>query len=92
MHVSLLKTSVFSVAILFNSIASADVTTRGHALTSTIWNTNNIHVCWENLNDSTAADRASVQEAVENSWEANSNLNFLVGMNVKETQTVSGLK
>ncbi|MBQ4837222.1 PKD domain-containing protein [Pseudoalteromonas luteoviolacea] len=76
MHVSLLKTSVLSMAILFNSIASADVTTRGHVLTSTIWNTNSIHVCWENLNDSTAADRASVREAVENSWEANSNVNF----------------
>lgn len=45
-------------------------------IASSFWKINPIKVCWENLNESKEEDRLIVRNAIKESWEKNSCLNF----------------
>jgi hypothetical protein len=57
--------------------ARGEVENQGYALNSAIWGGLNIHVCWENFSDSTAENRRWVKDAVERTWEAHSDVDFV---------------
>lgn len=49
---------------------------KGFVLTKGIWANPVIPVCWESTPSDQTTERAWVQEAVENAWDANSNVDF----------------
>lgn len=49
----------------------------GYPLTTSIWDSTTINVCWENLNHTTATQRGWIINAVASSWEANSDVDFV---------------
>jgi hypothetical protein len=64
-------------AILFFQVSSlfgADRAIKGFPLTTKIWNSNEISVCW--LQGGWRVEKGWVRDAVENSWEANSDVRF----------------
>ena len=64
---------ILSVNIL---IGQEGINNYANALTSGIWETKSINVCWENPNSSNSQGRAWTKEAVEKSWQKESALNF----------------
>lgn len=50
---------------------------KGYYLSTSLWQSPQISVCWENLNESSAADRTLVREAIADSWERHSRLSFI---------------
>ncbi|MEE9355283.1 MAG: M57 family metalloprotease [Methylococcaceae bacterium] len=70
----------FTLLILFlpNAYAATgEIENRGYALNAVIWGGLNIHVCWENFSDSTTENRRWVKDAVERTWEAHSDVDFV---------------
>lgn len=63
-------------AILLMSTQTVHAEDRGFALSTVIWDTTSIPVCWENVNDSTAQQRQWIRSAVARTWEANSQVRF----------------
>jgi hypothetical protein len=57
--------------------ADDDTELRGYALTTSIWDTLTIPVCWEDFSDSTSQQRGWVRDAVAESWGANSDVVFV---------------
>lgn len=49
----------------------------GYVLRDARWANPQIPVCWENLDDSTAAQRAIVQQTLQDSWEKHSKVRFI---------------
>lgn len=49
---------------------------RGYALSTTIWDSNDISVCWEDFDASTPNERSWVRNAVADTWEKYSNVRF----------------
>ena len=48
----------------------------GYVISSALWNTKTIPVCWEDFSDSLSAHRNIAKSAVENSWAQHSSLTF----------------
>ncbi|MCP4132286.1 MAG: hypothetical protein GY754_15045, partial [bacterium] len=48
----------------------------GYYLSTALWNTTNLSVCWENLSTANATERGWIRESVESNWAANSRLQF----------------
>lgn len=65
-----------SLSFLSINANSTDATIQGYPLTSAIWSNPRISVCWEDLSDSSSQDRLWVQEAVSETWEAVSGVDF----------------
>lgn len=53
------------------------ITDRAYPLMSAKWPFNQVFVCWENPSQEQFEQRASVREAIRDTWEANSGLRFL---------------
>lgn len=53
-----------------------DITDRAFPLSTSIWDQPNIFVCWESLDAAFADQRKMVQEAITETWQAASALNF----------------
>ncbi|MGR6873753.1 M12 family metallopeptidase [Pseudomonas sp. HK3] len=68
---TILLTSSIAIASSFSNAND-----EGFVLSNSIWNTSNIPVCWESLNNSSSTQRGWVKNAVENSWPANSRVVF----------------
>ncbi|MBN2529461.1 MAG: hypothetical protein JXR76_23945 [Deltaproteobacteria bacterium] len=62
------------LVLTMTQVAHADL--KGYVLSSAIWNSTTIPVCWENLSDSTSAQRTVVRNAIKQTWETYSGLNF----------------
>lgn len=65
---------LISTITLFSGLSIAN--DEGYVLSNSIWNTNNIPVCWESLNTSNDTQRNWIRNAVQNSWSANSRVVF----------------
>ena len=70
--------------LLVSGLASAQslegegqVVNRGFVLSTSIWPTNVIYVCWENMNAISTAERNEVRFAVKQTWEWQSKARFL---------------
>ncbi len=50
---------------------------QGYVLKSTVWQNSKIDVCWENPNYENAYFRSLVKSAIEETWEKESNVNFV---------------
>ncbi len=70
------KVLTFGLYLLSSAAFAGQDINEGYPLTSSIWNANTIPVCWENLDDSTPEQRSWVTNAVRDSWEAVSDLEF----------------
>lgn len=55
---------------------SAEVESRGFVLSTVIWDSLDIPVCWESLSTSTSTHRAQVRYAVQTTWERQSKVRF----------------
>jgi hypothetical protein len=65
---------LFGYSVIFASIVNAKPN-RSFPLDTTIWQNLNIPVCWEDINQN-AFLRGQVKDAVESTWELNSQLDF----------------
>jgi len=52
------------------------VSPKGYVDSASVWQNNNISVCWQNLTAANLRERDWVRLAVENTWEATSRVNF----------------
>lgn len=50
---------------------------RGYALSTVIWDSTTIPVCWESYSQSTATNRSWVRNAITSTWQDNSKLRFI---------------
>lgn len=48
-----------------------------YILESAVWDSSNIHVCWENPSTENRTERELIQTAIENTWEAVSQVDFV---------------
>ena len=67
--------STFFVVLLM-SMQTVHAEDRGFALSTVIWDTTSIPVCWENFSDSTTQQRQWIRSAVARTWEENSQVKF----------------
>lgn len=59
-----------------NSMASSQVVTNGYALSSSLWDTAQIGVCWENPENATTQQLGWIEDVVAATWEAESSVRF----------------
>ena len=66
------------ISILFSFVFTVNVNANneGFVLSSSIWQTRDINVCWESFSTSTAEQREWIKAAVSGSWEKNSRVEF----------------
>lgn len=75
-----LNFSYLSIAMIFLGMFSLNAQAgldRGYVLTTQIWPTLQIPVCWINPTATNQAERLNVQKAVARTWEAASNVRFV---------------
>ena len=70
------KIACLLVSIGFSTL-SYSIEDRGFPLSTTIWQDWNIDVCWEDENDSTSVQRKWIEDAITNSWESVSRVDFI---------------
>ena len=49
---------------------------KGYYLSTALWSSSTVSVCWENPDPSNVTERGWVQDAIENSWDAYSGINI----------------
>ncbi len=54
-----------------------EIENRGYAASSVIWQDLRIHVCWENIHESTLEHKLWVRNAIESTWERHSDVQFI---------------
>jgi hypothetical protein len=59
------------------NLLSASPKQYGYALSTVIWDNDNIPVCWEDYRQSTSTNRTWVKNAVTSTWQTNSDLTFI---------------
>jgi len=67
---------ILSVNVLMANVKYNPTIYRGYVLNSSIWNDSNIHVCWEDFEQSTPEYRNAIRSAILNTWERHSSLFF----------------
>ena len=65
--------ALFSISSIFSF---GQITNNAFPLKSSIWKIREIPVCWENGSETNIAERELVRKSIEESWEAESNLDF----------------
>jgi hypothetical protein len=68
--------ALFFAVIASLSAGKSYAQDKGFPLSSAIWLTKNIPVCWENVNDSTPEQRGWIKDVVARTWEATSQVRF----------------
>lgn len=90
LKLSNITTGMIYFLLFTTSLSVHSIEQQGNALSSAIWSSSTIQVCWENLNDSTVQERSWVETAATNEWESVSSVDF-TGWN-QCTQNSQGIR
>ena len=73
----LINTLLSTLLAAFASAQEQEYTDQGFVLSTVIWESLDINVCWENFADSTTTERKWVRDAVQDTWMRHSGVRFL---------------